>query len=70
MTGDARYILAIDQGTTNTKVLLVDDAGSVVARASRPLKQTYPEPAWVEQNPDEIWQTVREAIDAALSQAG
>lgn len=70
MSGDARYILAIDQGTTNTKVLLVDDAGLVVARASRPLKQTYPEPAWVEQDPDEIWQSVREAIDAALSQAG
>ena len=70
MSGDARYILAIDQGTTNTKALLVDDAGLVVARASRPLKQTYPEPAWVEQDADEIWQSVREVIDAALSQAG
>jgi glycerol kinase len=64
-----RYILAIDQGTTNTKALLVDHGGRVVARASRPLKQTYPQPAWVEQDPTEIWQSVREAVDEVLERA-
>jgi glycerol kinase len=66
----ARHILAIDQGTTNTKALLVDDAGRIVARAARPLTQHYPHPAWVEQDPLAIWQSVREAGDAALAQAG
>ena len=41
-------ILAIDQGPTNTKVLLVGPAGQIIAQASRPLSQTYPRPAWVE----------------------
>ncbi len=60
-------ILAIDQGTTNTKVLLVDPGGSVIARASRPLKLSFPQPAWVEQDATEIWQSVREAIDECLA---
>jgi glycerol kinase len=64
-----RYILAIDQGTTNTKALLVDHSGRVAAHASRPLKQTYPHPAWVEQNPAEIWQSVREAVGEVLERA-
>jgi glycerol kinase len=63
-------ILAIDQGTTNTKVLLVDAQGRIVAQASRPLTQRYPHPAWVEQDADAIWQSVREAIDACLADAG
>jgi len=52
-------ILSIDQGTTNTKVLLVDGAGRIVARASRPLGQRFPQPGWVEQDPLEIWAGVR-----------
>ena len=60
-------ILAIDQGTTNTKVLLVDPGGNVIARASRPLKLSFPHPTWVEQDATEIWQSVREAIDECLA---
>jgi len=60
-------ILAIDQGTTNTKVLLVDAGGTVVAQASRPLTQSYPQPAWVEQDAAAVWQSVREAIDECLA---
>jgi len=60
-------ILAIDQGTTNTKVLLVDAQGWVIAQASRPLTQRYPQPAWVEQDADAIWQSVRAAIDECLA---
>jgi glycerol kinase len=47
----AECILAIDQGTTNTKALLVDATGAIVAQASRPVAVRYPEPAWVEQDP-------------------
>jgi glycerol kinase len=61
-----RVVLAIDQGTTNTKALLVNEAGQIVARASRPLGVVYPQPAWVEQNAGEIWQSVRECMDEVL----
>lgn len=69
MTNQRGNILAIDQGTTNTKVLLVDAEGAVLAQAARPLTQTYPRPAWVEQDATAIWQSVREAIDDCLSGA-
>jgi glycerol kinase len=60
-------ILAIDQGTTNTKVLLVNRDGSVIARATRPLKLNFPHPTWVEQDADEIWQSVQGAMDECLA---
>lgn len=62
-------ILTIDQGTTNTKVLLVGADGAVVARASRPVEITFPKPGWVEQDARAIWQTVAGAIDDCLVQA-
>ena len=67
MVSKSGNILAIDQGTTNTKVLLVNYAGAVIARASRPVKLKFPQPAWVEQDASAIWQSVREAIDECLT---
>lgn len=64
-----RYILAIDQGTTNTKALLVDAAGQVCARASCPLSVNYPQPAWVEQEPRDLWHSVQQAVDLCLKSA-
>ena len=61
-----RLVLAIDQGTTNTKAVLVNEAGDIVVRASRPLVPAYPQPAWVEQDADEIWGSVRECVDEVL----
>ena len=60
-------ILAIDQGTTNTKVLLVDGEGAVVSRASVSVDVRFPKPGWVEQDAAHIWQTVQAAIDTCLS---
>ncbi len=65
----SQYILAIDQGTTNTKAILVDARGAVVARASRPLAVSYPQSAWVEQDPVALWQSVREAVEECLQDA-
>lgn len=59
-------ILAIDQGTTNTKAILVDENGQILSRAARPLSVSYPQPAWVEQDPRALWQTVQTAIAACL----
>ena len=63
-------ILAVDQGTSSTKAILVNEEGSVVARASRRLSQSYPRPAWVEQDPLAIWSSVRGAMDACLHLGG
>lgn len=62
-------ILGIDQGTTNTKVLRVNAAGEVTARASQPLEVSYPQPAWVEQDPMCLWQSIQQAIDGCLAGA-
>jgi glycerol kinase len=64
-----RHILAIDQGTTNTKVLLFDDESLVVARASRPVSIAFPQPGWVEQDPAAIWRSVEEGIAECLASA-
>ena len=63
-------VLALDQGTTNTKALLLDEQGNVLARASMPMTTHYPKPGWAEQSAEEIWQSVRGAIDSVVAQAG
>ncbi|HQU86885.1 MAG TPA: FGGY family carbohydrate kinase, partial [Pyrinomonadaceae bacterium] len=62
-------ILAIDQGTTNTKALLVGLNGEILVGSSVPLTQKYPQAGWVEQDLAEIWQSVEKAIDVCLSEA-
>ena len=68
MTGSP-YVLAIDQGTTSTRAILFDAQGAVRRAAQFELTQHYPQPGWVEQDPEEIWQSVvstcREAAAAA-----
>ena len=63
------YLLAIDQGTTSTRAILFDAAGRVHHTARIELTQHYPQPGWVEHDPEEIWAgvvaTCREAIAAA-----
>jgi glycerol kinase len=63
-------ILAIDQGTTGTTCLVVDEELRVRGRGYRRLRQYFPQPGWVEHDPEEIWATVAEAADAALNDAG
>ncbi|MCW4463493.1 FGGY family carbohydrate kinase [Sphingomonas sp. BT-65] len=55
-------ILAIDQGTTNTKALLVAQDGTILSRAARPMTLAHPRPGWVEQPADDIWTSVAGAI--------
>lgn len=51
-------ILSIDQGTTGTTVILVNESGDIQAKAYREFTQIFPQPGWVEHNPVEIWETV------------
>jgi glycerol kinase len=66
----ARYVLAIDQGTTNTKAILVDPCGGIVASASRPVAIRFPQPAWVEQDARVLWSSVADAAAECLAKAG
>lgn len=61
-----RFILAIDQGTTNSKVSLFDENGALAREASRPLDIAYPQPGWVEQDPWALWHSVQAATDEVL----
>ena len=61
-------ILAIDQGTTGTTCLLVDDELNVRGRGYAELPQHYPQPGWVEHDPEEIWQSVLAAAEQALTE--
>jgi glycerol kinase len=63
---ESPLILAIDQGTSATKCLLVAADGNIVARSSAPVGETYPRQGWVEQDPDEIWSSVRGAVRSVL----
>lgn len=66
---NSSYILSIDQGTTGTTVLLVDSSGNIVSQGYKEFTQHYPQPGWVEHNPDEIWQATRDAIKQTLANA-
>jgi glycerol kinase len=63
-------ILAIDQGTTGTTCLVVDDELRIRGRAYRELPQHFPQPGWVEHDPRELWTSVVEAADGAVRAAG
>jgi glycerol kinase len=63
-------VLAIDQGTTNTKALLIDRSGTILASASRPVAIRYPESGWVEQDAWDLWRSVRETSAECLARAG
>ncbi|WP_445679381.1 FGGY-family carbohydrate kinase [Radicibacter daui] len=63
-------ILAIDQGTTNTKAVLLDSGGTLLAQASAPLTSTYPKAGWAEQSATALWQSVQKVISQIVTQAG
>jgi sugar (pentulose or hexulose) kinase len=60
-------LMGIDVGTTSTKVILFDQIGNEIARAtSRPYQNFTPRPGWVEQNPEELWQALLSTIQDSL----
>ena len=65
-----RYILTIDQGTTGSRALLVDRAGRVAADAYEEFPQIYPQPGWVEHDPEAIWDRTLSVVRRTLSAAG
>jgi glycerol kinase len=65
----ADYIVAIDQGTTSTRAIVFDHAGSIVSVGQEEHEQIFPRAGWVEHDPAEIWDNTREVIGQALSRA-
>ncbi|HRT37440.1 MAG TPA: glycerol kinase GlpK [Caldisericia bacterium] len=61
-----RYILVIDQGTTTTRCIIFNSFGEIEWIEKKELKQIYPNPGWVEHNPDEIWESVLITIKKSL----
>ena len=65
-----KYVLALDQGTTSSRAILFDARGRAVVSAQRELTQHFPQPGWVEHDPDEIWRTQLACGREALAGAG
>ena len=62
-----RYLLALDQGTTSSRAVLVDETGRMSAPAQKEITPHFPQPGWVEHDPEEIWATQLETARAALA---
>ena len=69
-TGSARFVLALDQGTTSSRAILFDHAGTPVASAQQEFRQHFPQPGWVEHDAGEIWATQRAVMTEAMHRTG
>ncbi|WP_016956285.1 glycerol kinase GlpK [Catenovulum agarivorans] len=64
-----KYILALDQGTTSSRALVVNSSGQVISSTQQEFQQIYPQNGWVEHVPTDIWQTTLTCCQKALAQA-
>ena len=64
-----KYILALDQGTTSSRAIIVDRRGQVVASSQRSFEQIFPRPGWVEHDASEIWYTQSSVAAEAVAKA-
>ena len=64
------YVLVIDQGTTSTRCMVFGPAMEVVSRAQTEFPQHYPQPGWVEHDPEDLWRTTLSTAQEALATAG
>jgi glycerol kinase len=69
-----KHVLALDQGTTSSRAIIFSEDGAIRAQAQRELRQIFPQPGWVEHDPNEIWDSqlacAREALAASGLAAG
>ena len=63
-------VLALDQGTTSSRAIIFDDAGQPISIAQQEFPQSYPQPGWVEHDPETLWQTQAAVAVEALQRAG
>ena len=65
----SRYVVSIDQGTTGSTVVVLDEQIRVLAKVNQEFPQIYPKPGWVEHDPEAIWSSVTTALARALAEA-
>ena len=65
-----RFLLAIDQGTSSSRSVIYDHDARVVASAQQEFPQIYPQPGWVEHDPEAIWESVTSVTKGAMQEAG
>lgn len=65
----ADYVLAIDQGTTSTRAIVFNHAGTIVSSGQIEHDQVFPRAGWVEHKPDQIWDNTRQVVGLALTRA-
>ena len=65
-----KYIMAIDEGTTSTRAMIIDHNGKEISSSQREFPQYFPEPGWVEHNAEEIWQAVQTTIATTFIDSG
>ncbi|HQQ81620.1 MAG TPA: glycerol kinase GlpK [Cyclobacteriaceae bacterium] len=66
----ARYIIALDQGTTSSRAVLFDEGGRIVGIAQQEFRQIFPQSGWVEHDPMEIWETQAGVLARVISEHG
>ncbi|MBR2995259.1 MAG: glycerol kinase GlpK [Lachnospiraceae bacterium] len=66
----AKYVMALDQGTTSSRTILFERSGKIVSVAQREFPQYYPQPGWVEHDPMEIWSSTYATATEAMAQVG
>ena len=66
----AKYVGALDQGTTSNRFIIFDRNGKIVGIDQKEHEQIFPKPGWVEHNPAEIWQNTQDVIRGALEKTG
>jgi len=64
------FVLALDQGTTSSRAIVFDHAGTIRGAAQKEFRQIFPQPGWVEHDPTEIWATQSGVVTEALVSAG
>jgi glycerol kinase len=65
-----KYILALDQGTTSSRAIIFDHSGGVVGQHNREFPQLFPQPGWVEHDPEDIWTSQVEAALEVMRETG
>lgn len=65
-----KYVLALDQGTTSSRAIVFDHAGQIKSIAQKEFRQIFPQPGWVEHDPNEIWSSQIGVAAEAITSAG
>ena len=66
----SKYLLSLDQGTTSSRAILFDRGGEIIQQSNKEFTQIYPQPGWVEHDPEEIWESQLEVTRKVIKDAG